>query len=419
MKYLYFLLCFLFSYGCTSVVNEDSQIKGTPADSDWKCIPKDNLEETESFTTGEDGKIYDAAGNEFLHRGVNMPVAYYLDESVNAIPAVADAGFNSVRLVWCADNLERAGRCTEKDMHSLQYLDSYLSALAGNKLVAVLNLQNATGSDDVNYLNLMVEYLTRDDVKCVLNNHRENLQINIANEWYGTWVDEVDEKGGYGGNTWFDGYIDALDKLRGAGLKHQFIIDTCGWGQDPRCMLEFGDQLLAHDAELLIEGDSDDAKLLVSGDSLPKVHSNIVFSAHVYDTLGDPDPEEAHVYDTLGDPDPEEKGDGGKIYLDSMYEKLKETKLPFIVGEFASTHYGNKVDWLKVIEEKDNYGLIAWSWFGNSYDLEQLDIIKKMPSTDMAKVQSFSDDGGEPPAPEYSEFGGNLINCLFSDCPIE
>ena len=44
--------------------------------------------------------MYDASGEEFVHRGVNMPLAYFKEASFTDIEKVANSGFNSVRLLW-------------------------------------------------------------------------------------------------------------------------------------------------------------------------------------------------------------------------------------------------------------------------------------------------------------------------------
>ena len=265
--------------------------------------------------------MYDASGEEFVHRGVNMPLAYFKEASFTDIEKVANSGFNSVRLLWCADTFEQGGRCDKKDMHSVEDLDRYLSALELNNLVAVLNLQNATGRNDEWALSETVKYLLKPEVKEVLNKHKKNLQINIANEWHGKWANVSSN-----GKTWFDAYAKQIKNIRDAGLDHQLIVDTCGWGQDPSCVYNYGEELL-------------------------KVDNNVVFSAHVYDSLGD-----------------------SEYKLGRMYHFVRHYKIPFIVGEFASTHYGNEVKWQTVINEsrKENskYGYIAWSWSGNNLVLE-------------------------------------------------
>ena len=130
----------------------------------------------ESFYSCE-GKIFDASGSEFIHRGVNMPLAYFKSQSKGDISKVVKAGFNSVRVLWCADTLYASGRCDGKDMHDISKLDDYLSELESNNLVSMLNLQNATGRDDVHSLSKIVDYLIKDEIKAVLNKHKEIFRL--------------------------------------------------------------------------------------------------------------------------------------------------------------------------------------------------------------------------------------------------
>ena len=74
--------------------------------------------------------------------------------------------------------------------------------------------------------------------------------------------------------TWFDAYAKQIKNIRDAGLDHQLIVDTCGWGQDPSCVYNYGEELL-------------------------KVDNNVVFSAHVYDSLGDSEYKLGRMYHLL------------------------------------------------------------------------------------------------------------------------
>ena len=58
---------------------------------------------------------------------------------------------------------------------------------------------------------------------------------------------------------------------------------------------------------------------------------------------------------------------------------MKNLNIPFIIGEYASEHYGTPVAWQKLLEEsaKANVGRIAWSFFGNNSSLKALDFVLK------------------------------------------
>ena len=323
----------------------------------------------DSFYSCE-GKIFDASGSEFIHRGVNMPLAYFKSQSKADISKVVKAGFNSVRVLWCADTLYAGGRCDGKDMHDISELDEYLTVLESNNLVSVLNLQNATGRDDKDSLAKIVDYLIKDEIKTVLNKHKRNLQINIANEWHGTWANRSE-----GGKKWYDAYKTQLARLRSAGLEHQFVIDTCGWGQDPSCIYNYGEKLLEED-------------------------SNIVFSAHVYDSLGK-----------------------NKDNVIKLFDFVREKNVPFLVGEFASTHYGKTVAWETVIDESDRegskYGFIAWSWSGNSSSLKSLDIIERSEFGKTSDLESGVIRGLTDFGKSLLEYNGGLKNYSLPACTLE
>ena len=270
-----------------------------------------------------DGRLLDPTGEAFVIRGVSTPHAYYFDESVAAIPRIKELGFNTVRIVWCADNLIRSGRCESKDLRPLSSLREALSRSKAARLVTVLNLQNATGSDSPDDLDKMVEYLTRSDVKEVLLEYQESLLINVANEWYGTW----DRSSNY-----LAGYQSAVKDLRSAGLPHVLIIDARGYGQDTSSITEQGKDLIALDPNLMI-------------------------SAHLYDVFGRSD------------------------RVSNLFSAVRSQKIPFIVGEFGCSHgSGKRVACETIMAEASRpeaqYGYIGWSFSGNSSTLKDLDVVE-------------------------------------------
>ncbi len=268
------------------------------------------------------GRIYDHTNHEFVMRGVNVPNAYYLKQSEEAVRRIADFGFNTVRMIWCADTLKRSGRCDKKDIFPLKDLERFLSKLRENELVAVLNLQNATGSDDPDDLQKLVDWLLKDEVKDLLDRYRDMLIINIANEWHGSWDDDD--------RVYVTTYAAAIRRLRDAGLRHTLIIDARGWGQQFESIPE-------HAAELLA------------------VDDNLIFSSHLYDQYS----ESKRVRD--------------------IFRQIRDRKIPFIIGEFACSHYPSQTVACETIMEEASrsdapFGYVGWSYSGNSYELSALDI---------------------------------------------
>lgn len=152
---------------------------GTPTP---KPTPTTTPAPGDSFSI-QDGKLIDPAGKPFVIRGINVPFAYYFDQSFNALEQVKESGFNSVRVVWCANNYQdNGGRCQPKDFRSAADLDRVLTKISDLQLVTVFNLQNATGQDAVEPLNSMADYLMSAEIKTVLLKHKKNVIVNIANE---------------------------------------------------------------------------------------------------------------------------------------------------------------------------------------------------------------------------------------------
>ncbi len=268
-------------------------------------------------------QLIDPSGAPFVMRGINTPHAYYLKQSNDSLTRIKQLGFNTVRIVWCADNLIRAGRCEEKDIHPVEELERSLSLVKAQNIVAMLNLQNATGSDSAEHLQKMVEYLIEPEVKRVLLDYKDYVLINIANEWYGTW-DKT--------KNYIDAYRVAVRDLRKAGLPHVLIVDARGYGQDVSSIVEHGKDLVNLDPNLMI-------------------------SAHLYD-----------VYSTPKS-------------VSNVFSIVRENKLPFVVGEFSCSHGAQKPVACETIlteasRPEKQYGYIGWSYSGNGASLRDLDIVE-------------------------------------------
>ncbi len=307
------------------------------------------------------GQLIDPSGKPFIMRGVNIPAAYYYDKSVESLPLIKRLGFNSVRIVWCADNLERADRCERKDFKPASKLEELLSKIRKQKLVAVLNLQNATGSDSREHLRNMVAYLSKEEIKSILIRYQDMLIINIANEWYGTWDKS---------RNFVDAYKGVIPLLR-ESLPHVFMVDLRGYAQDFSSYSEHGSELVNADPR-----------------------KNVMLSAHMYDVFNS-DAAVKNVFDTV-----------------------RSKKLPFVVGEFACSHgsRGN-VACGAIMKEAENstlkVGTIAWSISGNSNNYLDLDIL------DPADWTSLSDFGETVINSPYGVAATSKEACFFSaiSCP--
>ena len=88
----------------------------------------------------------------------------------------------------------------------------------------------------VSYLEHAVDYWI--EMKDLLNETKAYAIVNIANEWYGTYNDL---------ETWRDAYINAVKKLRDAGIENTLIVDSAGWGQCADSVLKYGNEILKAD----------------------------------------------------------------------------------------------------------------------------------------------------------------------------
>jgi mannan endo-1,4-beta-mannosidase len=270
----------------------------------------------------DNDKLIDKSGNQFVIRGINMPFAYFYDRSFGSLNTVRNEKFNAVRIIWCANNLIRSGRCDTKDMRSIEDLSLILKKMRELELVAILNLQNATGSDNPEHLSLLVDWYLQPEVKSLLNEYQDMLLINIANEWYGSWEDPTD--------TYIGTYKSEILRIREAGITNVLIIDARGWGQQFSSLLKLFPEI-------------------------KKIDSGIMYSAHMYDLFPSAD------------------------IVNKSFDFALEMKIPLIIGEFGCTHYpGQNVACDAIMENSETrptkYGYVAWSYSGNSGLLQQLDI---------------------------------------------
>lgn len=300
--------------------------KDKPGTPNPKPTPTTTPAPSDSFSI-QDGKLIDPAGKPFVMRGINVPFAYYFDQSFTALDHVKATGFNSVRVVWCANNYQdNGGRCQPKDFRSPADLDRVLTKISDLQLVTVFNLQNATGQNAVEPLNAMAEYLMTPEIKAVLLKHKKNVIVNIANEWLGAWDKN---------RNWVDGYKGVIEKLRKAGLSHVLVVDARGYGQDFSSIEEHARELMQLD-------------------------KNLLFSSHMY-----------AVYNT------------DQIVQEKL-TFIKNGKIPFMIGEFGCTHYDDSTAVNKTVAceailretASSSYpiGTMAWSYTGNRSVEADLDV---------------------------------------------
>jgi hypothetical protein len=271
------------------------------------------------FVSG--GRLYDHDGHDFVMRGINNPLAWFQDRNNGALAwltQIASTGSNTVRLVW------------ETDAGNPQLLRDAIERCLELRMVPMVELHDVTGGTNVDDPANMAEYYAADPVKQILLDYEDSLLVNIANEWNG--ADSI----------FVQAYQQAIDVLRGAGIRHTLVIDANGYGQRANTVLTQGQALLDADPQ-----------------------HNLLFSAHMYEEFRDAQT----IRNTL--------------------QRAVDQKLPFIVGEFGfqrgdAPNPPIPVPYDVLLSESERLGIgyLAWSWTGNSGGVEYLDLTARSGSAD-------------------------------------
>ncbi len=315
-------MCLLFA-GCSETAQNSSEAQA--ADSQTSSAVQE-IPAPDGFRV-EGTKLIDGYGEEFVMRGVNHAYTWYKGDTDKAIEGIKYVGSNAVRLVLSdGDQWDKVTRAE---------LKSLIRRCKKNELIAVLEIHDGAGKDDASYLEHAVDYWI--EMKDLLNENKAYVIVNIANEWYGTYNNL---------ETWRDAYIDAVKKLRDAGIENTLIVDSAGWGQCADSILKYGEEILKADKD-----------------------TNTMFAVHMYGTAGK---NEKTIKNTI----------------DSALEK----KLCLLIGEFGWNHTDGKVDYETIMQysTEKNVGYLAWSWKGNGDDVSYLDISRDWAGVDL------SADWGKP-----------------------
>jgi mannan endo-1,4-beta-mannosidase len=248
-----------------------------------------------------DGRILrDRCCEKVVLRGVNEMVVWTGSQDGNPhFAEIAKTGANAVRIVW-----ETAGPVSK--------LDAAIGNAIDNDLIPIPELHDATG--DLSKLGPVVDYWVQSEVVEVINKHRANVIVNIANEAGNNSVTR---------DTFSSSYQGAIARIREAGIHVPLIIDGSSWGQDIDMLQAAGPALIAADPD-----------------------HNLLFSVHMWWN----DPEGTRVTTELN----ESVG----------------ANLPLLVGEFAqhavSTCSAEPFAYktLLSLSRSLEIGWLAWSWGG-------------------------------------------------------
>lgn len=282
------------------------------------------------YVSGTD--IRDANGNIFEMRGVNIPHAWYTSYTEESIRGAAELGANTVRVVL--GNGQKYTKTTASEISNI------ISWCKKYNVICILEVHDATGSDNTSDLNKAVEYWK--ELKDILNANTAYVIVNIANEWYGSW----------NGSAWAEGNKSAIKAMRNAGINNMLMIDSAGWGQYPDSIKNYGKSVFAADS-----------------------HANTVFSIHMYEYAG-----------------------GNATMVKNNIDNALSTGVPVVIGEFGGQHSDGDVDEYTIMSycEQKGVGYLGWSWKGNSGGLDYLDIANNWDGSSLTTWGStlFNDKNG-------------------------
>nr|WP_302597529.1 X2-like carbohydrate binding domain-containing protein [uncultured Cellulosilyticum sp.] len=249
--------------------------------------------------------LYDNQGEKTILYGINKMVVWMDKDGDPSFSEIAKTGANCVRIVW-----------TMKDGTAAE-LDKAITNCRSEHMIPMVELHDATGN--FSQLSSLVDWWVDPATVEVIKKHQEYLLINIGNEVGDGNVSDA---------TFKESYIEAVIRMREAGIHVPLIIDGSSWGQDINKLQACGPDILAADPD-----------------------ANLMFSAHLW---------WPYMY-----------GHTAQEVIDELTETA-EMGLPLVVGEFANqweqTEQG-QIPYKTIMEYCAKYeiGYLIWSWGpGNS-----------------------------------------------------
>lgn len=277
-------------------------------------------------------RLLDANGKEFLMRGYNYSYAWQKDLWGAAFSTAKKYNCNALRIQLSDGQKDLGGYCNANQVSDL------ISSCKENHFIGVFNVQDTGGGNDKNVLLHAADYWV--GIKNAVIGQEKYCIVNIGNEWMGSPGRDCNgEWGDYQENLWSDTYIEAVRRIRSAGIKNTLMIDCNGYGQYADIIWKEGQRILDEDKKYFKDG-----------------KPNIIFSIHFY--------EKACYWDY-------EKGVGSRVA--HSIDKALSIGAPVCIGEYAYSRKSEewKMDWETILDYSKtmNIGYLGWSFTGNG-DLE-------------------------------------------------
>lgn len=263
-----------------------------------------------------EGRLVDACGAPFVMRGVNVPHAWLPQHTMRSLSDISATGANTVRIVLSDGTRWR--RTPPREVARL------IAAAKRRRMIVMLEVHDTTGwglAPEASHLGATLPYWF--DLRDVLRGQEDHVLVNFGNE---------PMAGATTPGMWLEAHRTAIAALRAAGLRHTLVVDAPDYGQD-------SSNTMRTLAPTLFEADP---------------QRNLIFSVHMYQTYGAPEPIRAY------------------------FDAFQAARLPFIVGEFGMDHQGEPVDedTIFALSQERGVGWLAWSWSGNSANVADLDIVE-------------------------------------------
>lgn len=273
-------------------------------------------------------RLLDANGKEFLMRGYNYSYAWQKDLWGAAFSTAKKYNCNALRIQLSDGQKDLGGYCDAKQVSDL------IRSCKDNHFIGVFNVQDTGGGNDANVLLHAADYWV--GIKNAVIGQEKYCIVNIGNEWMGSPGRDCNGKwGDYQENLWSDTYIEAVRRIRSAGIKNTLMIDCNGYGQYADIIWKEGQRILDEDKKYFEDG-----------------KPNIIFSIHFY--------EKACYWDY-------EKGVGSRVA--HSIDKALSIGAPVCIGEYAYSRKSEewKMDWetIQDYSKTMNIGYLGWSFTGN------------------------------------------------------
>ena len=273
-------------------------------------------------------RLLDANGKEFLMRGYNYSYAWQKDWWGAAFSTAKKYKCNALRIQLSDGQKDLGGYCDAKQVSDL------IRSCKDNRFIGVFNVQDTGGGNDANVLLHAADYWV--GIKNAVIGQEKYCIVNIGNEWMGSPGRDCNgEWSDYQENLWSDTYIEAVRRIRSAGIKNTLMIDCNGYGQYADIIWKEGQRILDEDKKYFEDG-----------------KPNIIFSIHFY--------EKACYWDY-------EKGVGSRVA--HSIDKALSIGAPVCIGEYAYSRKSEewKMDWetIQDYSKTMNIGYLGWSFTGN------------------------------------------------------